>query len=260
MESLFKRFRSFLSRVFVVARLTIRRFSDEEGMHLAAGIAYYAFLSIFPVALFCVSVFSFFFEPEEVTSWLVDLFGEQTPISPDFLKQTVEGAMAARGPMSIVGFVGLVLSSTLVFAAIMRSINRAWGLLGTGSRPFLKRKLWEFALLVGVAFLFILAVAATSLFEVLRRTPFPGTDFVLSPDIGFVRFFIALSSFGVMTGILMMLYIYIPTTEVSWRDVWLPSLVGAAALRIANSLLSWYIGTMGYYTTVYGSLASVIPA
>lgn len=227
-------------------------------MHLAAGIAFYAFLSLFPVALLLISVFGFFFDPEEVTGWLIELFGEQTPVSEDFLRRTVEGATAARGPIGILGLLGLILSSTLVFAAVMRSINRAWGLVGTGSRPFLKRKLWEFALLIGVASLFLLSLGATSFFEILGQRPFPGTEFRLAADNGFWRFFVGLIPLGAMAGILMLLYKFIPATKVRWRHVWLPSLLGAAAFKLANNLLGWYIRSLGYYNVVYGSLTSVI--
>jgi membrane protein len=45
---------------------------------------------------------------------------------------------------------------------------------------------------------------------------------------------------------------------VKWRHVVLPALLAAVALKIANSFLSWYISTLGYYNAVYGSLTSVI--
>jgi membrane protein len=227
-------------------------------MHLAAGLAFYAFLSLFPLALLLISVFGFFFNPEEVTSWLIKLFGEQTPVSEDFLRDTVQAVMAARGPIGILGFLGLVLSSTLVFGAVMRSINRAWGLMGTGSRTFLRRKLWEFALLVGVASLFLLSLGATSFFEILGQRPFPGTEFRLSTDNAFWSFFLGLIPFGATASILLLLYKFIPATKVRWRDVWLPSLLGAAAFKLTNSLLGWYIRSLGYYNAVYGPLTSVI--
>lgn len=249
---------AFLKRIFVVIQATIRRFSDEEGMHLAAGVAFYAFLSLFPLALLIISVFGFFFDPEEVASWLIELFGEQTPVSEEFLRDTVEAAVAARGPIGILGLLGLILSSTLVFAAVMRSINRAWGLMGTGSRPFLRRKLWEFALLVGVASLFLLSLGATSFLEILGERPFPGTEFRISTDNGLWSFFVGLIPLGATVVILMLLYKFIPTTKVRWRDVWLASLLGAAVFTLTNNLLGWYIRSVGYYNAVYGPLTSVI--
>ena len=244
--------------VISIARSTIRRFSDEEGMHLAAGVAFYALLSVVPMALLFVSIFSYFAEPEEITSWIVERFGEETPVSPDFLLETVEGARAIRGPASILGFFGTILSSTLAFAAIMRSINRAWGLIGTGTRTFLRRKLWEFALLVAVAFLLLLAYAAANIFDVLREGPLPGTHIRLSVDNSMWRFFLTVLPFAAIAGMLALMYKLIPTTDVRWREALLPGLLAALALMIANALLGWYIHNLGYYNAVYGSLASVI--
>jgi len=249
---------SFLSQVLVIVRSTIRRFSDEEGMHLAAGVAFYALLSLLPGVVLTVSAFSYFLEPEEITRWLVERMGEQTPVSPDFLLDAVRGARDIRGPVGILGILGAGLSSTLFFAAVMRSINRAWGLIGTGSRTFFRRKLWEFALLLGVAFLLLLAYAAANIYDILKQGPLPGTDLRLATDNPLWRLFLSTVPFFATTAILLLLYKFVPTTEVRWRDVVVPSVLAAAFLMIANSLLGWYIRNLAYYNVIYGSLTSVI--
>lgn len=258
MESWSDRMAAFLRQAWVVVRLTTRRFSDQEGMHLAAGVAFYVLLSIFPAAVVLVSLFSFFYEPQEITSWLVDRFGEETSVQADFLQRTVESATAVRGPAGILGFAGLILSSTLAFAAIMRSINRAWGLIGTGTRTFIRRKMWEFALLAGTALLLLVFYAGNTLLDLVREIPFPGTDYHLATDSVWWAVFLGFFSFAAMAAILMLLYRLVPTTEVRWHDVLLPSLLVAAAFRVANELLGLFIGSLGYYDAVYGSVASVV--
>lgn len=242
----------FLKNVFAVTRATIRRFSDEEGMHLAAGIAYYALLSIFPVALLFITIFSYFTNGDKVIQWVIDSFGQKTAIQLDFLGNAVEVASQNRGNAGILGILGTILSSTLVFAAIMRSINRAWGVAGTGNRRFWRRKLWELGLLMGMASLFILSFAAVSFFGILGR------KFSVSIDNSFGEFFFSLIPFAVTAGILLLLYRFIPTTKVKWRDVWLPSLLAAAAILLANKLLTWYMNNLSHYGALYGSMASVI--
>lgn len=258
MESWSDRMVAFLRQAFVVVRFTTRRFSDQEGMHLAAGVAFYVLLSIFPAAVVIVSLFSFFYEPHEITSWLVDRFGEETSVQADFLERTVESAAAVRGPAGVLGLAGLILSSTLAFAAIMRSINRAWGLIGTGTRTFIRRKMWEFALLTGTALLLLLFYAGNTLLDLVREIPFPGTDYTLATDSVWWAVFLGFFSFAAMAGILMLLYKLVPTTKVRWHDVLLPSLLVAAAFRVANELLGLFIGSLGYYDVVYGSVASVV--
>ena len=253
-----QRITSALRLVYIVIRTTIRTFSDQEGMHLAAGIAYYALLSLFPMSLIMIGLLSYLFSPDQIVSWLVNLLGNQTSMSPDFLRETVSSSAHLWSAKGVLGIAGLVLSSTLVFAAIMRSINRAWGFKGTGTRTFVKRKLWEFASLAGVALLFFFFLAAASLIDILRRGPFPGTDFYLHTSGGFWSFLLTAVPFVVVTGILLLLYKWVPTTKVRWRDVWLPSVLVAAGLKLASNILSWYIGNLGAYKALYGSLASLI--
>ena len=61
-----------------------------------------------------------------------------------------------------------------------------------------------------------------------------------------------------MAIVLLLLYKFVPTTEVKWRDALIPGLLGAGSIRIINELLSWYFNTWGYYNAVYGSITGVI--
>lgn len=245
-----------LSSCFAIARATVRRFSDEEGMHLAAGIAYYALLSLFPLALLFMTVFSYFIEADQVADWLIEKFGEETPVSLDFLRETLRSAGSWRGPIGALSLVGTVLSSTLVFAAIMRSINRAWGFIGTGKRNFLRRKLWELAILVALAVAFLLAFAAASVFEVLKERPIFG--YCLATDNYLWTMFLNLVTVVGLMVIMLLLYKYVPGTHVRWRHVILPAFLASLGFRLANSLLTWHISRLGYYDAVYGSVSTII--
>ncbi len=248
----------FLAKTFVLMQATARRFSNQEGMHLAAGVAFYSLLSLLPATILFVSILSYVTEPEEIVNWFVQHFGEETPVTLDFLDRAVDSAAALRGPLGIVGFLGTLLSSTLFFGAVMRSINRAWGLTGAGTRTFLRRKLWEFSLLVGMALLVLLAYVGTLLFKLVRHIDFPGTDLPLTGDSVFGTIVNNLFFLVAIAGVLMILYKFVPTVKVRWRYVLLPGAVTAAILVIVNTLLGWYIRHLGYYNVVYGSLASVI--
>lgn len=249
---------AFLKQVFVITHATIRKFSDEEGMHLAAGIAYYALLSILPAVLLFVSIFSFFAQPEEITTWLIDILGDETPISPDFLLETVEGATALRSLLGIIGLAGLILTSTLVFAAMMRAINRAWGLLGTGTRSFMRRKLWELSLLTGTAIFLLVSYAGAQLFRLVREIRFTGNGLFLTSDSILWSILSNLYFLTMLSFILFLLYMWVPTVKVKWRNALLPGVLAAVAIMIANYFLGWYFTNWAYYDAVYGSLTSVI--
>lgn len=258
MRSFSPHINAFLKHIFFIIKATIQKFSDEEGMHLAAGVAYYVLLSIFPMALVFISVISFFQEPHEITNWLLNRFGEMTPELHDFLDQTVERAVSARLPAGILGFFGVILTSTLAIAAVMRSINRVWGLLGTGYRNFFKRKLWEFSLLAGIAFFLLLFYAGANVWDIVRQIPFPGTAYRIDADNFFWTFLHSLFPSVAIFVILLILYKFVPTTDVKWRDILIPSFLAAVAFKITNELMGWYFSTWGYYDAVYGSITGVI--
>lgn len=245
----------FLKYVVDITRATIRRFSDEEGMHLAAGIAYYALLSIFPLIILFISLFSYFMNAEEIIKWVILRFGSETSLTLGFLDDAIIGSAANRGASGILGILGTLFSSTLIFAAIMRSINRAWGLMGTGNRSIWRRKLWEIILLAGVSSLFILSFTAANFLGVVGKESIPGTGLTFST---FENFIFAFVPFVATSGVFLLLYKTIPTTKVYWRDIWCPSLLAAAAIMIANALLRWYMRHITYYDTLYGPLAHVI--
>lgn len=251
---------AFLKFVFFTAQATIRKFSDEEGMHLAAGIAYYALLSFVPGALLFVIILSYFVGLEEITTWLADILGKETPISRDFLLEIMEGTTALRGPLGIIGLFGLILTATLFFAAVMRAINRAWGLIGTGTRSFIRRKLWEFSMLTGTAILFAVSFAGSQLFRLLRQVRFPGTEYYLASDSVLWSILTNLFFFATLSLILFLLYMWVPTVtvKVNWRKALLPGLLAALAIMITNYLSGWYFKNWAYYNTVYTSLTNVI--
>ena len=258
MKSFSPRMVALLRYVFIVTQATIRKYSDEEGMHLAAGIAYYFFLSILPAALLFFSISSYFANSEEITNWLVDILGSKTPISPDFLLPAVEGTTALRGPLGIIGLIGLILTSTMVFAAVMRAINRSWGLIGTGTRSFMRRKLWEFSLMIGTVILLLVTYAGAQLLRIMREIRFPGTEHYLTSDSVLLIILTKLFFFTMLSCILFLLYMWVPTIEVKWRKALLPGVLAALAIMIANSFLGWYFRNWAYYHAVYGSLTSVI--
>ena len=60
------------------------------------------------------------------------------PVSSDFIGETVSSVFRARVVTGIVSILGLLWAATVVFGAIRKGINAAWGI--TKPRPFLKER------------------------------------------------------------------------------------------------------------------------
>ncbi|MDY6834370.1 MAG: YihY/virulence factor BrkB family protein [Chloroflexota bacterium] len=231
--------------VWKVVWEAIQQFMQKDDMHMAAGIAYYAFLSLFPLAMLLLSIAGFFFEADEATSWLMERLGSQMPLSEEFLDEALRGIITERGYIGIAGFIGLIIGSIALFGAIMRSINRAWGLGGKNAGSFLKRKLWELAMLGAAVVLFLLSLTATGVVDSLVHNS--GSHFILS-----------LIPFFSMICVFALIYKLLPALQVKWRDIWLPAVVAAIGFEVAKHVFVWYVANLGNYSAMYGFLASVI--
>ena len=78
---------------------TIRELGNDDGSHMAAGVAYYAFLSLFPLLLGLIALLSVFIESDRVNDELFDFFGTYLPASTSELQNNIDGIQNQRGAL-----------------------------------------------------------------------------------------------------------------------------------------------------------------
>ena len=108
-----------------LARRTWRELGDDFAVDLAASISYYAILSLFPLAIGLVSLFSLILEADAAETEVFRFFHTHLPGSESILAANVESVENIRGLLGIFSAVGLLWSSSLLFGAITRTVNRA---------------------------------------------------------------------------------------------------------------------------------------
>ncbi|MBI2305045.1 MAG: YihY/virulence factor BrkB family protein [Chloroflexi bacterium] len=234
-----------------LAKRTLQEFLKDDCMHMAAGIAYYAFFSLFPLLLGLIAVLGFLLEPAEVQDRLLAMASQFLPGSAEIVTQNIRGVVASRGAIGILSVVGFLWSATAVFAAIRRSLNRAWNL--PKERPLLQQKLLELGMLAGVGLLFLLSVAATAF---LRFAGHFLPLFAESSPIWTVA--LALLPVTFSFAIFATVYRYLPNIKITWGDVWPGALLATVLFEISKNLFTWYLANFANYSLIYGSLAAVI--
>src|SRR5919106_380017 len=66
---------------------TISQFRDDDGTHLAAGVAYYGMLSIFPLLVGIMAIASYIVDPKAVQALISEQIQAGAPGSAKFLQQ-----------------------------------------------------------------------------------------------------------------------------------------------------------------------------
>jgi membrane protein len=239
-----------------LAKSTVKDSIQDDAAGIAAQLAYYFFLSLFPALLFLVALASFF----PLYSFNDELMRLLSPIAPAAVVSLLQEQLASLSNSEDAGLlsIGLLMalwSSSAAMVSVIDAMNRAYDI--EESRPWWKRRVVAIALTVGLA-LFIL----TS-FGLIVGGPwladFLGRHFGLAPIFAMawkilqwpIVFLLASTGFGLV-------YYFAPDAEQEW--VWItPGALTAVVLWFLASLLfRYYVVNFGNYEEAYGTLGAII--
>ena len=131
---------------------TAKETSEDDCFGLAAQLAYYFFLALFPAVLFVLALASFF----PLTNFIDDVVRTLRPVAPGEVLNVLEEQLrrisnADSGGILTIGILGAIWSSSAALVAIVSSLNRAYDI--EESRPWWKVRLTAVGLTVALALL-----------------------------------------------------------------------------------------------------------
>jgi membrane protein len=233
--------------------------ADHCGVY-AAGISYFALLSLFPLALFAVSVAGFIFtDPEDqeaVVDALLDLLPfEEEGQARDEVEKIIDTIVQDRGALGIIGLVGVAWSASAMFGAMRAGLNRVFH--AQKNRPYVIGKAFDLLLVLGFAVLLLLSVAAT--FAVTFAENVVSEYVTLAPLLAWIEWTVyrlapALVSFLIFT----LLFKYIPARKVEMSYIVAGAFISAFLFEILKIGFALYVQYFSNYTTAYGAIGFVI--
>jgi membrane protein len=239
-----------------LARRTWREALDDDVTGLAAQLAYYFFLALFPAILFVLAIASFF----PLANLTDDLGQSLAPfVSPAVLELIQEQmrrlANNENGGLLTVGVAGALWSSSAAIVSIAGALNRAYDI--EEARPWWKVRLTAITLTVAVAVMVLVALTLVlvgpTLAEAIGRATGMGNVFqwtwlILQWPLVFALVATAIG----------LLYYFGPDADQDW--VWItPGAIAATLLWLVASLLfKVYIANFTDYTGSYGTVGGVI--
>lgn len=240
-----------------ILRHAAQRFGEMRAGEAAASVAYWAFFSLFPLLLFLVAIGSFVLTSEQVYGQVVNFAGQIFPGSQDLIQQNIQQVLTLRGPVGLIGLVGLLWSASEAFDALSRHINRAW----STARP---RAAWQYRLLglgmIGaLAGLLVLSLLSTAVANVLTGLQIPLGGSVSIYETVMWKILSSLVP-AIFTFLMFLnLYRWVPHTKVKWSQAMWGALVATLAWQLAASVFAWFLRSgLAQYQLIYGSLGTVV--
>lgn len=229
---------------------------EDDALGLAAQLAYYFFLALFP-AILCVIAIASFFPLQNFTDDMVNSLARFAPQEMLVLvrEQMLRLAEGNHGGILSVGLLGAIWSSSAAMVAIINALNKAYDIEET--RPWWKVRMIAILLTVGLAIFIVLSfgliIAGPQLADWVAAKFGLGGFFVWTWKI--LQWPIAFAL--VVTGI-GLVYYFAPDAEQDW--VWIsPGSFVATVLWLLGSLaFRYYVVSFGSYESTYGAVAGVI--
>jgi membrane protein len=221
---------------------------------MAAGMAYYAFLAIFPAIIAAVLLYSFFADPATITTQL-DALGSAIPAD---IKKTLTDQIGLAAGNGKVGFGAVVAILVALFSAsggmsnLMTAVNICYDEEET--RKFIKKRLIALALTVGAIVFFLLVVSLVAVLPIVLG--FLGTNGVVLFLVQAARWVLIVI---VITVALAVLYRVAPDRDAP-KLRWVSVGAGLATLLwiIASVGFSIYVSQFGSYAKTYGAIAGIV--
>ena len=228
----------------------------RDANHLAAGVAYYAIFGIFPFLLGMMVISGLFLRAEIIQSKLLEFVVGNFPGSDHLIASNLVFIDSHRTELIIIAVVGVLWSSSSVFGAVSRVVNRAWGIYQ--GQPFHVHRMEHILFLLCFGLYFFFWVAVTSFTQVLLEVEL-GTPWQhVIRDSGFLNLLIRFSSWSVTAVGFLLIYRYLPNCQVRWKYVWMGTLVASLLFEMGKEIFAVYLHHYGQYDILYGSIASTI--
>jgi membrane protein len=235
---------------------TLKETNEDDCLGLAAQLAYYFFLALFPAILFLLALASFF----PLMNFIGQAVAALRPFAPaevlNFLEEQLRRLSNANsGGILTLGILGAIWSSSAAVVAISGSLNRAYDI--DEGRPWWKVRLTAIAL--------TLALAATILVAFSLIVVGPTVAEHLTALFGFGAVFEwtwkilqwPLAFFLVSTAV-GLVYYFAPDAEQDWVWITPGAILGTLLWVIVSLAFKVYVANFADYNATYGAVGGVI--
>ncbi|MFF1830394.1 YihY/virulence factor BrkB family protein [Paenarthrobacter sp. NPDC058040] len=242
-----------------ILKRTLREFNKDQCPDAAAGLTYYAVLSLFPALLALVSLLGIFGDAGKTTAALLDIVQKFAPgPGVEAMRQPIEELTrsSAAGLTLIFGIVVGLWSASGYTTAFGRAMNRVYEV--DEGRGFVKLRGTMLAVTV-------VAVLGAGLVAAMLVLSGPVAE-AAGSAIGMSEVFLTVWNIAkwpvliaIVVAIIAVLYYFTPNVkQPKFRWMSLGSFIALALFALASLGFGFYVANFGNYNKTYGTLAGVI--
>ncbi len=239
-----------------IAKRGLKEFSSDQMPLLAAGVAFYAFLSLVPTLIAAMLIYGLVTSPAEVQSQVESFTGVLPAEAQTLLRDQMTSLVSSsKSGLSLGVVISLLLalwSASGGTGNLITAVNLAYDEKET--RGFVKRKLLALGMTLGAIAFFAVAASLVAVFPAVTNAL--GLTGVARLGVEALRWLLLLVALGIALGVL---YRFAPDRDdpkFRWASV--GAGVATVVWILASIGFSLYVNNFGSYGKTYGALAGVV--
>lgn len=230
--------------------------SENNVSIISAGVAFYAFLALFPAIAALVSIYGLVMNPQRIQNQLSQISGMMPQQAYDILKDQLESLVetsgSALGWSMVIGLLFSLWSANKGTKSLFTGVDIAYDT--NNGRGFFKQN--------GLTLLFTFGAVILLIISMLLIVGFPALVGLIGLPSG-IENFIDWGRWVLLAMILIwflgMVYSYAPDkTPPSFKWVLPGALIATILWLIASWGFSYYVSNFGSYGKAYGSISAVV--
>ena len=233
-----------------------------NGHYLAAAIAFYAFLSIFPLAIALITLSRLIVGWEGFEDRLVNGIVSQIPVlaeteGPSFVERFVQNVSNEPAVTSSLTGLTLFIAGMGVFGSIRKSVNVIWGI--QRPRPFLIERAIDFVMMVIASSLLFLSLLLSAVCSFIQEI----AQLLATDRAPFDQWFLVVAGYVIPSAITFLVFVvvywWLPNTKVKFADILSVGLLATVAFEIAKYVFIFFLrNSGGLLASIYGSISTIM--
>lgn len=250
----------FLVSGWTILKKTVTNFLGDDSFSYAASIAFSTIFSLPAILIIALTVAAVFYErnivQEEMVRQVGWLIGQES--AKEIEKILIHATIEAKSTFAqVVGGLTLAISATAIFLSLQTSLNKIWGIKPKPQRGWVKliiNRLISLAMVFSLGFILLVSLVVDTLVVVFQD--FVAT-FLQGATLHIVMVLNVIISLVFVTFIFGMIFKVLPDAKISWRQVWVGSVVTTILFTMGKYLIGFYLGNSSF-NSAYGAAGSLV--
>ncbi|KPQ20395.1 MULTISPECIES: YihY/virulence factor BrkB family protein [unclassified Halomonas] len=234
----------------------VRSARRDRIMLLAAGVAFYALLALFPTIAAVISIWGLFFDPYEASQQLYSLIRLMPPEAAKLIDEQAQDVVDSVDSSNEIGaLVGLLVAMFIASKGVSGLIVGLNVVYGERER----RNVWQLAVLVTTMTLGLIIMTLLSLGFIALVPMLVDALAVVSPFDRVIDFMRWPALLVMMSAVIALLYRFAPyRRSAKWEWLSVGTMVATLFWLLGSGGLSLYVRYFSNFSELYGSLGAVV--